>query len=229
VGGADESDAATAHAWGEATGRVRDRPAVKGGDGDRRLGHPADHQVIVLGSGNLGLVYLMEEKRRLTAEEIEERHPRLLSVLRQHSHIGFLLVHSSKHGAVALGARGAHYLSEGRVVGEDPLVPFPPNAARHLLRTDGFRNVADIMVNSFYDRDLDQACAFEELISFHGGMGGAQTRPFVLSPVGLPLPPEPIVGAAGIHDLLSGWRRMMQHGAAPAPPVLAADALRPRA
>ena len=30
---------------------------------------------IVLGSGNLGLVYLMEEPRRLTLEEIDERHP----------------------------------------------------------------------------------------------------------------------------------------------------------
>ena len=28
----------------------------------------------MLGSGNLGLVYLMEEQRRLTLEEIEERH-----------------------------------------------------------------------------------------------------------------------------------------------------------
>lgn len=229
VGGADESDAAAAHAWGEATGRVREQPLTKRNAGARRAHDTADRNVIVLGSGNLGLVYLMEEKRRLTAEEIDERHPRLLSELRQHPHIGFLLVRSAKHGAVALGARGAHYLSEGRAVGEDPLAPFSPNAARHLLRTDRFENVADIMVNSFYDRELDQACAFEELISFHGGMGGAQTRPFVLSPVGLPLPAEPIVGAAGIHDLLSAWRRRLQPGATPQPPVVAAEAWRSRA
>ena len=35
----------------------------------------SDQDVVVLGSGNLGLVYLMEEKRRLTMEEIDERHP----------------------------------------------------------------------------------------------------------------------------------------------------------
>jgi uncharacterized membrane protein YvlD (DUF360 family) len=227
VGGADESDAAAAHAWGEATGRVRERPVAERNGGGRRVGDQADPNVIVLGSGNLGLVYLMEETRRLSAEEIDERHPRLLSALRHHPHVGFLLVHSEEHGAVALGARGANYLSDGRVVGEDPLAPFSPNAARHLLRTDGFRNVADIMVNSFYDRELDQACAFEELISFHGGMGGAQTRPFVLSPVSFPLPPEPIIGAARIHDLLSAWRRMLQHGETPAP-VLAAEAGRSR-
>ena len=42
----------------------------------------SDRQIVVLGSGNLGLVYLMEEPRRLTLEEIEERHPRLLPALR---------------------------------------------------------------------------------------------------------------------------------------------------
>jgi hypothetical protein len=68
------------------------------------------------------------------------------------------------------------------------------------------------MVNSFYDPQLDEGCAFEELISFHGGMGGPQTRPFVLHPVTLPGPTEPLVGAASVHDLLLGWRRGLQGG-----------------
>ena len=54
--------------------------------------------------------------------------------------------------------------------------------AAHLLRTDGFKDVADIMVGSFYDPELDEGCAFEELICFHGGLGGPQTRPFILHP-----------------------------------------------
>ena len=89
---------------------------------------------------------------------------------------------------MALGPAGAHYLAEGAVEGEDPLAPFAPNAPRHLLRTDGFAHVADIMVGSFYDPDLEEGCAFEELISFHGGIGGPQTRPFILHPAELPLP-----------------------------------------
>ena len=89
---------------------------------------------------------------------------------------------SSEHGAVALGANGTHYLAQGRIEGEDPLAPFSPTAPQHLLRTDGFEHVADIMVGSFYDPDLDEGCAFEELISFHGGIGGLQTRPFILHP-----------------------------------------------
>ena len=62
---------------------------------------------------------------------------------------------------------------------------FSPNAPQHLLRTDGFTHVADIMIGSFYDPALETGCAFEELISFHGGIGGPQTRPFILHPAEL--------------------------------------------
>ena len=200
----DENDAAVGHAVAEATGR-------SGGDGDRRDGVGED-TVIVLASGNLGLIYLMDTPRRLSQEEIDERHPRLLDALRNHPHIGFLLVRSNARGPVVLGARGTRYLSDDTVQGEDPLAPFPPSAAGHLRRTDGFEHVADIMVNSFYDADVEQGCAFEELISFHGGLGGPQTQPFILHPVTLPMPAEPIVGAAAVHDLLAGWRRSLQSG-----------------
>ncbi len=57
--------------------------------------------------------------------------------------------------------------------------------------------------------DLDEGCAFEELISFHGGLGGLQTRPFILYPGDLPVPDEPLIGAAAVHDLLKAWRTML--------------------
>ena len=186
------------HALGEATGRTQKQKRAKN--------DVSGESVVVLGSGNLGLVYLMEEPRRLTLEELNERHPELVPNLRAHPHVGWLLVRSSEHGPMALGANGARYLADGRIEGDDPLASFPPNAARHLLRTDGFAHVADLMVGSFYDPALEEGCAFEELISFHGGLGGPQTRPFLLHPVGLPLPEGEIVGAAAVHGILLGWR-----------------------
>ena len=77
------------------------------------------------------------------------------------------------------------------------------------------------MVGSFYDPELDEGCAFEELISFHGGLGGPQTRPFVLHPRTLPVPDEPLVGAAAVHGLLLGWREGLQ-GPTPGPDALVA-------
>ena len=113
-----------------------------------------------------------------------------------------------------LGPRGTRWLADGRVEGDDPLAHFSPRAAEHLLRADGFEHCPDLYVNSFYDPDLDEGCAFEELISFHGGMGGLQTRPFILFPNELPLPDEPIVGAAHVHELLKGWRYQLENGTA---------------
>jgi hypothetical protein len=205
--GGDEQSSMVGHAVGEATGRTSKKKEKVAKN------QVADRQVVVLGSGNLGLVYLMEEKRRLTLEEIESRHPELIPALREHPHVGWLLVRSEEHGPVALGARGVHYLADARVEGEDPLAPFSPNAPGHLARTDGFSNVADIMVGSFYDPQLDEGCAFEELISFHGGLGGPQTRAFVLAPKELPFPAEPLVGAAAVHEVLAGWRRHLRGAA----------------
>jgi len=158
----------------------------------------------------------MESPYRLTLEEIHERHPELIPALCEHPHIAFALVRSAADGAVALGAGGSHRLSDGVVAGADPLTGFSPNAVRHLLRADGFPHVADIVVNSFYDPVTEEGCAFEELISFHGGVGGAQTRPFLLHPAHLPVPAEPIVGAEAVHRLLRGWRAAYNEGSAAA-------------
>jgi uncharacterized membrane protein YvlD (DUF360 family) len=206
MAGGDEQDSMVGHALGEATGRS--------GKQKRAKNDVSDQKVVVMGSGNLGLVYLMEERRRLTLEEIDERHPRLIAALREHPHVGWLLVRSSEHGAVALGGSGAHYLADGRVEGEDPLDAFSPNAPGHLLRTDGFPHVADIMIGSFYDAALDEGCAFEELISFHGGLGGPQTEAFILHPRRLRAPDDPIVGAAHVNELLRAWRAELNGGPA---------------
>jgi hypothetical protein len=199
IAGGDEQSTTVGNAAAEATGQKQKHPK----------NDVSDREVVVLGSGNLGLIYLMEERRRLTLEEIEGRHPQLLSALRNHPHVGWLLVRSERDGPLALGRSGTRYLTDGRVEGEDPLADFSPNAPRHLLRTDGFEHVADIMVGSFYDPELDEGCAFEELISFHGGIGGAQTRPFLLYPDHLPVPGEPIIGAAAVHRVLLEWRRLL--------------------
>jgi hypothetical protein len=178
-------------------------------------------KVVVLASGNLGLAYLMESEQRLSMEEIATRHPRLLPALRNHPHIGFVLVHSRDHGPVVLGRAGTRYLAEDRVEGDDPLRGFGPRAAAHLGRTDGFANAPDVLVNSFYDPVLEQGCAFEELISFHGGLGGPQTRPFIFHPVELAVPDGAIVGAAAVHGVLRGWRTQLQEARPASQPTTA--------
>jgi uncharacterized membrane protein YvlD (DUF360 family) len=200
IGGGDEQDSMVGHAVDEATGR-------RAREGDKH--DVRGRKVVVLGSGNLGLIYLMEQSHRFTLEQIEATHPRLLPALRRHPNIGWVMVRSERDGPVVLGHAGIHYLRGGRIEGEDPLAPFSSTAAGHLLRTDGFAHVPDILVGSFYEPALEEGCAFEELISFHGGIGGPQTRAFLLHPVGLPLPSQPLRGAASINRLLRGWRAIL--------------------
>ena len=97
-----------------------------------------------------------------------------------------------------------------QVDGVDPLAPFGPNAARHLRRTGSFSNCPDLLVNSFYDRVADEGAAFEELIGFHGGLGGAQSELFILAPTSFVAPDGPIVGAVAVHDLFTGWLRSVR-------------------
>ena len=108
---------------------------------------------------------------------------------------------------MVLGRDGSHVLRTGLVEGVDPLASFSQNAPRHLLRTDSFPHAPDVLVNSFYDGETEEGCAFEELISFHGGMGGPQTRAFLMHPVDFRLPDEPLVGAEAVNAVLRSCRR----------------------
>lgn len=160
-----------------------------------------DSELIVLGSGNLGLIYLTQWKQRLTYEEIVMLFPDLIPGLAKHPGIGFILVNSLTNGGMVIGQNGIYYLDTDKIVGENPLEGFGKNAARHLKRENSFKNMPDLMVNSFYDSEKDEVCAFEELIGSHGGLGGNQSKPFIIYPSEWEDPGE-IVGSESIYKFL---------------------------
>ena len=160
-----------------------------------------DSELIVLGSGNLGLIYLTQWKQRLSYEEIVMLFPDLIPGLVKHSGIGFILVNSMSEGGMAIGQNGIYYLDNDKIVGENPLKDFGKNAAMHLRRENSFDNMPDILVNSFYDSETNEVCAFEELVGSHGGLGGNQTKPFILYPHDWADPGE-LIGASSIYSFL---------------------------
>ncbi|GAA3145449.1 phage holin family protein [Streptomyces rameus] len=181
------------------------RPVEENGEHHR----PArGSEPIVLASGNLGLVSFPDVPHRMTKEEIDARHPALLSTLANHPGIGFLLVRSEAHGGVVLGAYGAEIPLAGLDDDSGPLARFGPGAADAVRRTHSFPHTADIMVNSAHDPADGEVLAFEEQIGSHGGLGGAQSRPFLLWPRDLSAPVEDgaeLAGAEHVHRVLRRW------------------------
>ncbi|MFE9853052.1 phage holin family protein [Streptomyces sp. NPDC005576] len=190
----------------------------------------AASEPVVLASGNLGLVSFPGIGGRASREELDRRHPALLGTLANHPGIGFLLVRSEEYGSVVLGAGGAEVPVAELRDDEGPLAGFGPGAADAVRRTDTFPHVADVMVNSMYDPATGQVHAFEEQIGSHGGLGGPQSRPFLLWPRGMTDPldalaaeatasgtagePAPVtaphigpVGAEAVHRVLRRWLR----------------------
>ncbi|MCS0599962.1 phage holin family protein [Streptomyces sp. LP11] len=196
------------HSGAEARAAVRAalrRPVEESGGRHR----PAPgSEPIVLASGNLGLVSFPDVPHRMTKEEIDARHPALLTTLAHHPGIGFLLVRSERHDGVLLAAHGAEIPLAELTDDRGPLARFGPGAADAVRRTHSFPHTADIMVNSAYEPADGEVLAFEEQIGSHGGLGGAQSRPFLLSPLDLTAPTadgrEP-VGAEEVHQVLRRW------------------------
>ncbi|MCP4359160.1 MAG: phage holin family protein [Chloroflexi bacterium] len=166
--------------------------------------------VIAIASGNLGIVSFTQWSERATLEQLETTFPAVIPGLAQHEGIGFIMVRSETHGPVVMGANGIYYLKDDRIEGENPLANFGDNAADHLRRTDSFPNCPDILANSFYDPETYEGCAFEELIGFHGGMGGPQTQPFILHPAELKAEGE-LVGAAAVYHTCKGWLNQLHN------------------
>lgn len=160
-----------------------------------------DSELIVLGSGNLALIYLTQWMERLNYEEIILLFPDLIPGLVNHPGIGFILVESITNGPMVIGSQGIYYLNTDKIIGQNPLANFGKNAPMHLKRHNSFNNMPDILVNSFYDPECDEVCAFEELIGSHGGMGGDQCKPFILYPSYWKDPGE-LIGAASVYNFL---------------------------
>ncbi|MFE9772093.1 phage holin family protein [Streptomyces sp. NPDC005931] len=209
------------HSGAEARAAVRAalrRPVEEGAEHYRPQ---RGSEPVVLASGNLGLISFPDVPHRMTKEEIDARHPALLPTLANHPGIGFLLVASERHGGVVLGAYGAEIPLDRLDENPGPLAAFGPGAADVVRRTHSFPHTADIMVNSFHDPADGEVLAFEEQIGSHGGLGGAQSRAFLLSPLALSAPVADgadLAGAEQLHRVLRRWLEESRSPGLPARP-----------
>ncbi|GIG38502.1 alkaline phosphatase family protein [Cellulomonas phragmiteti] len=194
--------------------------------GRARAAQPGEvPDVVVVGSGNLGLVWFPDGPRRLRLEDVQERWPGLVAGLAGRPAVGVVVVDSRTRGLVAVGARGLRLLeAEGEVVqGEDPLAPYPGRARADLVRAARLPDTGDLLVVSAVG-PRGQVHAFEGQVGSHGGLGGAQNLAFLLHPVGLVVDDarredvdgrRMLVGPDAVHAQLVTWQ--VERGLRPAP------------
>jgi uncharacterized membrane protein YvlD (DUF360 family) len=177
---------------------------------------PRHHQpeLVVVGSGNLGLIWFPRLPGRIGIERLRREFPRLLPGLLAEPGIGFVVVDSGR-GPLVIGPRGVHVLADGTVEGADPLLPFGPRAAGDLARVAAMRHAPDVLVHSTLEPHTGEVHAFEDLVGCHGGLGGWQNLAVLVHPADWTLdedllddsvPGERIpVGAVSIHRQLVRW------------------------
>ena len=74
-----------------------------------------------------------------------------------------------------------------------------------LKREDAMTHAPDLLLLSQYDPEMGEVAAFEELIGSHGGLGGSQTRPFILHPREWELDEPVPLGAPAIYRNVRRW------------------------
>jgi uncharacterized membrane protein YvlD (DUF360 family) len=160
--------------------------------------------LLVVASGNLGMLYLPHHPGRLTIEDLTVLHPDLVAGLAAHPGIGFVVVETDSRGPVAVGAAGLRVLRDGTVEGDDPIARYGEQIAVDLLEHSARDNVGDIVVCSLLEA-TGEVAAFEELVGCHGGAGGDQTRAVLLHPADWSAPENAITSADQVHQLLVAW------------------------
>jgi uncharacterized membrane protein YvlD (DUF360 family) len=185
-----------------ATSRVQ-RAAAEGADTEDEAA------LVVLGSGNLGLVFVPEPER-LTREQIDERWPALIPGLVAHPGIGFVAC-LSQGRPLAIGEAGEIWLDDGTVTGVDPLAPYGDGAALRMGRTVLGPRAPDLYVNSSIDETTLEVGAFEPLVGSHGGLGGWQDQAMLVTPTELDQFVHPIETAADVHHIFVAMLEHLGH------------------
>ena len=181
-----------------------DKESSTGADGQGKSASTEPPELVVCASGNLALIYFPRLNGRVTLEDVDARWPGLVAALVDHEGMGLLMGRSSERGSMVMGKSGIHYLDDGSITGEDPMLPFGPYAEVGMKRIDGMEHCPDLVAISLLDTATDEVAAFEELIGSHGGLGGTQTQPFILHPSEWTID-EPIVGAEDVYWQIRRW------------------------
>lgn len=188
-----------------ATGFLVDRAmrlAMRIGTGPLQAGlaEDADSPVLAIYSSALANIYFTDVPHRMTAGEVEERAPGLLDSLVGHPGIGLVVVKDGT-GTLVLHKGGRVILEEASEDGLEFLRLYddPRLVGTQLVDLASMACAGDILAFGAYDGKM--VVNFEDHSGAHGGLGGVQQFPFMISPRNVSTRFETVTDAVQLHPL----------------------------
>jgi len=161
--------------------------------------------VVVCVSGSLAHIYFTGHDEPLMLEDIMATYPGLVDELVNHPGVGFVAAGRRFGDAVVLCPDGVRNLITGEL-GDmiDPLGQFENKEgwAGELAELMGYPDSGDLIINGAWLADRGRIVVMEEQISSHGGLGGAQTEPFILLPSHWTVTDRDLASPEALHLLL---------------------------
>jgi uncharacterized membrane protein YvlD (DUF360 family) len=161
--------------------------------------------VVVCVSGCLAHIYFTGHDEPLMLEDIMATYPGLVDELVNHPGVGFVAASRRFGDAVALCSDGVRNLITGEI-GEqnDPLDRFEDKTrwAAELAQLMSYPDCGDLVINGAWLADRQRIVVMEEQISSHGGLGGNQTKPFIMLPAGWTVTDLDLDSPESLHMLL---------------------------
>ncbi len=147
--------------------------------------------VVITYSSSLAHLYITGSTSPLNGKEVEEAQPLLLRFLRKHKGIGFILARGEKPGELMIfHATGEICVTENPRFHQPDLEflrPYgvPYDLLEQLHRFGLGSRCGDLVLFGAID-DEGIAC-FDDQVGGHGSVGGEQSRPFIILPLGHPV------------------------------------------
>ena len=165
-----------------------------------------EDDIVFTDAYSLGNVYFNFSKQKVDLDQVEKHHPGLVDFMKHHPGIGLVcgtqdgsVIMKGKEGTLTVTPDGKH-----KVEGKNPLTSYGDEKvlSDQIVDYMNLEKGGDVVIFGAYEKgkvlDFNQKYSLKSL---HGGIGGEQTKPFIINQPDVPIQGSEITEAKQLHDL----------------------------